>query len=646
MGSPLQFTIPPVLGSTGPTPAAVGATGATGPAGINGRNGVPGPAGGPTGPVGATGPTGPAGPSGANGSPGGATGPTGARGATGPVGPSGPTGAAGAVGATGATGVGVTGPTGPAGTNGTAGATGATGPVGTGVTGATGATGAVGPTGAGYPDAIILTDYGLVGDGVTTNFAMWFDALAAMEPDGGITSILINETGTGYTEGTYPITFSGGNGTGAAGNIVVAPSGRIIAAVITAQGTGYHVASSELAPWLMGDTTVTLNWLDSDRIAVGMSVTHPAWPASTTVLSKTPVIGPTKATVTLSNGATVAGAYEWMTFGLPRIAFSGGPGSGFVGKPVVGEGVVAILPPGQYVDGAHWQCFHNLTVLAYGATIIQTNKDNGMVDLGVENVNVSILGLKARYSALDDYDPRGGGHAWHVRGYNIYLLDCATSNGTDWSMEIGDTDDALVGYFDGIRIDNYVARDCAGDGIHVSNRVRNVTINNPQFVNVGDDAMAIYPDGGVSDATQPPYNVTVNGMVLDRGGWRGILIGRGSHDIAINGAVIADTGGVGLEILKEAGTTTGPKNITVTGIAFRNVGVSGIAFRAYFANRYPINIEDAEQVVIRSVAFKDCDAAECCRIVNSTDCSVALWPPTGKTAYATSSNTNCSLVTA
>lgn len=101
MPDPIQFTVPPLVTSSGPVIGATGATGPAGATGVAGRNGTNGLAG----PMGATGPAGPAG------GPSGPSGPTGPTGLSGPQGPQGPTGLSGPQGPQGPTGL--SGPQGP-----------------------------------------------------------------------------------------------------------------------------------------------------------------------------------------------------------------------------------------------------------------------------------------------------------------------------------------------------------------------------------------------------------------------------------------------------------------------------------------------------------------------------------------------------
>jgi len=69
---------------------------------------------------------------------------------------------------------------------------------------------------------------------------------------GGVTGVNIINGGSGYTDGTYPITFLGGGGIGVAGTYTCS-SGVVASAVITSQGSGY--TSTITAQFLAGGGT-------------------------------------------------------------------------------------------------------------------------------------------------------------------------------------------------------------------------------------------------------------------------------------------------------------------------------------------------------------------------------------------------------
>lgn len=64
---------------------------------------------------------------------------------------------------------------------------------------------------------------------------------------GGVVSVTAT-AGTGMTPGTYPLVFTGGGGTGAAGTITVLTATTVAAPVITNAGRGYTSAPAVTAP--------------------------------------------------------------------------------------------------------------------------------------------------------------------------------------------------------------------------------------------------------------------------------------------------------------------------------------------------------------------------------------------------------------
>lgn len=69
----------------------------------------------------------------------------------------------------------------------------------------------------------------------------------------GVATLSLSAAGTGYTNGTFPLTFSGGGGTGATGTITVV-GGIPQAPVITARGNSFTSAPTVTAPGVTGGT--------------------------------------------------------------------------------------------------------------------------------------------------------------------------------------------------------------------------------------------------------------------------------------------------------------------------------------------------------------------------------------------------------
>lgn len=72
---------------------------------------------------------------------------------------------------------------------------------------------------------------------------------------GGVLTVVQNAAGTGMTPGTYPLSASGGGGTGFAGTVTVLTATTIATPVITSAGRGYTSAPTITAA--TGGTPVT-----------------------------------------------------------------------------------------------------------------------------------------------------------------------------------------------------------------------------------------------------------------------------------------------------------------------------------------------------------------------------------------------------
>ena len=69
----------------------------------------------------------------------------------------------------------------------------------------------------------------------------------------GVTGVALSAGGTGYTNGTFPLVFAGGGGSGAAGTITVT-GGVAQTPVVTSKGYGYTSAPTVTAPAVTGGT--------------------------------------------------------------------------------------------------------------------------------------------------------------------------------------------------------------------------------------------------------------------------------------------------------------------------------------------------------------------------------------------------------
>jgi len=478
----------------------------------------------------------------------------------------------------------------------------------------------------------------LNGNGTTDNITNWFAAQKALEPDGGITGVQIIEGGTGYTEGSYAVTFAGGSGTGAAATVVVSANGRIAAITPTAPGTGYHVHPRQTSTITNGSATLTLNTGIASNtvteITAGLAVLNSAFPAGTTVVS----VNTGTNQVTVSANATRSGTFETIIFGLPTMSFSAGAGSGFVGMPIVGNGYIARIPPGSYLASQFYLMgLHNVTFEGAGARIIADNKARNGVEMQSFNINVAFRGITIQnkdYTVITPPASRGAGVGMRLKGYNISLENCTFLNVTGWAMSFGrDTDTPeYFDYYNGLTVKDCVFRSCSADGVHLLNGSRNVNITGCQFIDLGDDAIALFPDGGGGEAVYPPSDISISNCVITRNGWRGLFIGGSSRRVSASGLTISQTGNYAIGIERETGASGGPSDISLSGITIHSVGNTGDGFRAKESDRWPLLITNATRVRASAISFGSIDASALAYVASSTDVALDIQPIAGKNA--------------
>jgi len=514
-------------------------------------------------------------------------------------------------------------------------------------TGAIAPTGDVSITGRVYTSETInaMNGFGLVADGVTENFVAFGDFWRSVQPSGGITSIIVAAPGTGYDGngggagafGALDITFSGGSGAGAAGKAVISDNGRVAFATITNPGSGYKIVAREVGATgiVSGSPVITINAGTTTDISAGMSVTSDYFSAGTTVLSKT------SNTVTVSTNATGSAGYQWVSFGIPQLSFSGG-GSGAVLKAVVGTRKHIVIPPGNYVcAGTYIHCLHNAYVEATGVTLIQTSKTSNGLYLGPECCEVVIDGLRDQNYDTTSVDPtaRGTGIGFKLSGYNVELHNTGTRNIPNWGVVIqgeGAT------YNRGLKVINHSHFGSGGDGIHVADKVDGVHIVSPNIYDAGDDGIAVY---GTDDSSFPPLNISVDNFTIVNNGWRGLMVGANASRVSFGNGVIRGCGNYAIECFPGDGPgSTGPSDITFGNIVISGVGRSADGYRATYSNRYPIKINKCTRVYGGVFTFSDIQETTLVNIVDSTDIHFELGQIGSKTAMVTSgSNSNCSV---
>tara|TARA_R110002110_G_scaffold74463_3_gene196975 strand:- start:192 stop:2108 length:1917 start_codon:yes stop_codon:yes gene_type:complete len=483
--------------------------------------------------------------------------------------------------------------------------------------------------------------------GSTDNFFNWFDLEDVLQPYGGLSNIVTVDHGTGWAEGVQACTISGGTGTGAAATAVAgnpANSGRIAFVTVTAPGSGYRVVSRQIGPVTVSGVTTSGTAVGSDvininthyttrtlNIVAGMSITHPAFPAGTTVASTTAT------TVTASANATIESNYSWIYFGIPQITF-GGTGSGWVGHAVVGNGKVARIPPGLYKSSAtQFMCLHNTTIEAEGAVIIPSLKTQNGVLLGDQAIGVKIVGLTVQNfdtTVITPPEDRGVGFGFSLRGYNNTLLNTKTRNIPNFSVAINAGADELSSYYQGFQILGHTCQGCGGDGIHIGVGVRDIQITNPTFITHGDDAIAVYPDLAAEvGVVNPPYGISIVGVDISDNAWRGIFLGECSR-VSISGVTINGCGSFAVEMDQAT-------DIAISGVMMHSIGNTGDGYRSVvYTNRFPVYIDDCERVSMSALTFGDIAHSTLINVSNSTDVLIKAQTISGKTLSNLSGNTN------
>jgi hypothetical protein len=472
-----------------------------------------------------------------------------------------------------------------------------------------------------------------------SNFNNWFDIVDVMQPNGGLGQVVTIEGGSGYANtNPIPVTISGGTGSGATAVAVAGGlNGKIAYVLVTSPGSGYRVVSREVGlPGIVsGSAVIKINNGFTNKtkgIAAGMSVSHPLFPDNTLVSSVDAAAG----TVTCTQNATGSANYDWVAFGVPKLTFSGG-GSGWKGFATVGSKKVYRLPAGYYRGNANMPSVQNAVLRADGATIAATARTQTGLTMHEWCANFKIEGLEVRNEDADIISPpenRGTGHGIVLAGYNIDLLNTSTVNIPNWGVVLGRKTDN-PDYFQGYKIIGHTSEGSGGDGIHVSNSVRDVQITSFTAINLGDDAIAVFPEikNPDEDANYIPKNVSINGVVIRNNSWRGIMVIE-AEQVSITGVVMQGLGGYGLEIEKA-------RDVAFSGLVFNSIGNPADGYRPTTPARYPIKIHNSSQRISgSSLAFSDIAAGTLIEVTGSTDVLINAQTIQGKSLFTGSGNTN------
>ena len=498
----------------------------------------------------------------------------------------------------------------------------------------------------------------------TDPWAKFLEELDSFNPPGGITDVTIVEAGTGYplysTTQNVDVTFEGGGSgaSGATGKAVFAGNGKLAAISITNRGTGYRVIARQTAgAFPVGSTAVTFQGRPIDGlVTVGMSVDSTCFLAlggssaqdqSLSVKVSGQKSPPTWVTVTAVSGMTVtfshpiavAAWYTCFTFGVPRpVLASASDTDGTTPAKVrvaVGEPKVLVLSPGVYtVGGFSLLGKHNLTIMAEGATVVLQDKNLNGVWIDDNCNNITIIGLKIRHSGIVTYEPanRGTGIGWMVSGYNVKLINCGAQNIANWAIAVRGPQ-AYGPYQCNFDFVNFSARECAGDGFHIGNSVRNVRVTGLSVINCGDDGFAIYPDEGNGNL---PENINATGIEIVNNGWRGIFVS-GAKKVNISGFLIRGTSGYGIEVSNYNSRPV--EDVSIHGGIVSQVGRTGDGYRPQVSRRYAVVLSNLNRGDFSGILTSEIDAALGFEVTNCTGVHIDK----GVSHITSSGNTLCTL---
>lgn len=431
---------------------------------------------------------------------------------------------------------------------------------------------------AGFNDWINAKNasYGAIGNGSTDDAAALAMAALACRPNGGIDRVIPTAFGTGYTSAPT-VGFLGGTGSGAAATALVADTGangELGTVVLTTRGTGYTTYAKTCGVTSASDTVTCA---DTSNLVAGLSVSHYAIPAGTYIKAGSIVANTSFKLVDAANvavNATATNAFAAVVFGIPVVTFTGGAGAGAAAVSVIGNGNVLFIPPGDYrmTYGLELTGFHNLDVIANGATFFIDNKDSTGLIVDEFSRGVRIYGLKIVHFAavFGNSATRDVGCGVRAAGDMVEFHGCSVHNSPEFGILFGRDRNTGSAMF-GCRLINWKSQQTCGDGVHVSNGCGGLQMSDIACIGCGDDCIGIVADYG---AGNEPSNITLNGYNLQKGGWRGIAV-LGAKNVQIGGGQISYMDGYGIQVDRSPDTTTNAVNVNIQMFSILYIGQGG-----------------------------------------------------------------------
>ena len=523
------------------------------------------------------------------------------------------------------------------------------------------------------------------------NFLNWRTVEDALQPNGGVHSVIVAYGGQGYTYlggggGTgasavaqvHPqITVTGGgvgavNPTGYAvvGSFVAGQGGVIHSVMITSAGSGWRIVTRQCSGGSLGNGIVSgsaiikINDFYANgplyNITVGMSVDHPAFAVGTTVVALTAgdynAQPPVPAQVQVSSTAAFTTGYQFVYFGKPVITVTDQgqtPLFPALLVGVVGVGRIARIPAGRYASGGcDLNTLHNVTLECDGAVIdIAGSKDNNGFLLGPECIHVDLKGLTVQghhINAVSEVpnepdaalnpNRRGTQFGFGINGRYVHLERCEAKNIAQFGFHLVGSKqatndlDAPYMYAGPISMSHCAVVEGGADGIHIGLGVAGVTIDNVQLLELSDDGIGTSPDiGGLP--FNYSYGIVITNVLVGNNSWRGIDI-QYVKNVSIANVVIDSVGGHGMEIHNV-------DDVVVSGVSMSRVGGNGVGYRNTILNRYGFVITNVNRLSASALAFSAISESHLVSVTGSTDVLVNAQTIQGKTLVVNNGgNTN------